>query len=268
MPREKPRPLVVLWRHAVFNSSEPASTRLTLLALAENANQDGTSCFPSMERLAKQTGQNEKTVRRALDAVAGRWFTRAEVRFEGRKWKGYSYRLHIPEDADTTPGTQQVVADRMPGTQSSSSGHSDAEFRTFAPRVPGTVSDNLVKAPRKSTKGEERAADAASPPRRITYEQWKAEKPEGAMLIPGDDPIFDYADQIELPGDLLKLAWNVFSEEARSGSKRSSDWPAEFGKAVRGNWYKLWYIDNADGSYQLTTQGKQADRLYRMAIAA
>ncbi|RFF50174.1 helix-turn-helix domain-containing protein [Xanthomonas campestris] len=265
----KRRPLVLRWRSAVFNSSECASAKLTLLALAENANQDGTECYPSIDRLARQSSQSEKTCREALKAADGRWFVRTPIKLGGREWRGYNYRLTVPDGAVTITGPCREVAVTVTAANGARSGNSGAEVRQLTPKGAVTVTDDLGKAPRKSTKGEERAADAASSRlRRITYEQWEAEKPEGALLIPGDDPIFDYAEQIELPGDLLTLAWKVFADEARSGSKRSLDWPAEFAKAVRGNWYKLWYIDNADGSYQLTTQGKQAERLYRIGIAA
>lgn len=39
--------------------------KLTLLALADNAN-DGGYCFPSLELLARKTGQSPRTVRRTI----------------------------------------------------------------------------------------------------------------------------------------------------------------------------------------------------------
>ena len=73
------RPLVSRWRTAVFASDEAPSVKLTLLALAEYANPEGTRCFPSIETLAQQTGQGEKTCRRALEAAEGHWFTRTAM---------------------------------------------------------------------------------------------------------------------------------------------------------------------------------------------
>lgn len=44
------------------------TTKLTLIALADHAGEDGV-CWPSSGRLSEKTGQNERTVRRHLDEL-------------------------------------------------------------------------------------------------------------------------------------------------------------------------------------------------------
>ena len=51
----------------VWNSSKTKGTaKLVLLAIADHAWQDGTNAWPSVERLAKMTGLDPETVRRAV----------------------------------------------------------------------------------------------------------------------------------------------------------------------------------------------------------
>jgi hypothetical protein len=78
--------------------------------------------------------------------------------------------------------------------------------------------------------------------------------------IPEDDSVFDYADKVGLSKDFLRLQWLEFKDRyGMDGAKRYKSWPSVFGKSVRGNWFKLWYIGN-DNGYALTTVGQQAKR--------
>jgi len=86
-----------------------------------------------------------------------------------------------------------------------------------------------------------------------------------AKPIPEDDSVFDYADKVGLSRDFLRLQWLEFKDRyGMDGAKRYKAWPSVFGKSVRGNWFKLWYIGN-DG-YGLTTVGQQAKRQHGEAL--
>ena len=85
-------------------------------------------------------------------------------------------------------------------------------------------------------------------------EEIKPEKP-----IPETDPVFAYSEQVGIPAEYLRLCWREFRERyGQPGAKRYRDWRGVFRKAVRGNWFKLWWVD-AEGQYLLTTCGKQAE---------
>ena len=85
-------------------------------------------------------------------------------------------------------------------------------------------------------------------------EEIKPEKP-----IPETDPVFAYSEQVGIPAEYLRLCWREFRERyGQPGAKRYRDWRGVFRKAVRGNWFKLWWVDAA-GAYALTTVGKQAE---------
>ncbi|MGN2244913.1 YdaU family protein [Frateuria sp. GZRR33] len=76
--------------------------------------------------------------------------------------------------------------------------------------------------------------------------------------IPADDPIFSYAENAGIPLDFLELSWHRFVEDMRERGKRQKDWRAHYRNAVKGNWLKLWWLQ--DGEYRLTTAGEQARR--------
>lgn len=83
--------------------------------------------------------------------------------------------------------------------------------------------------------------------------------------IPETDPVFQYAEDVGIPLEFLRLAWREFVDRHQEGQKRYTDWRRAFRNCVRANWYKLWWAN--DGGYQLTTVGIQAERKHIEAAA-
>lgn len=80
----------------------------------------------------------------------------------------------------------------------------------------------------------------------------------GEKPIPEGDAVFAYAERIGLPAQFIGLAWRWF--KARYADKQQGGvrgWRQTFRNAVESNWPKLWFQAD-DGSWQLTTAGKQA----------
>ena len=79
------------------------------------------------------------------------------------------------------------------------------------------------------------------------------------LAIHGDDPIFQWADDAGIPGDLMDLMWDWFHEkyttDPKAKAKRYADWRAVFRNSVKGNWSKFLYA-LPDGGYGLTTVGE------------
>lgn len=92
-------------------------------------------------------------------------------------------------------------------------------------------------------------------------------KAEGRKPIPEGASVFAYAEQSGIPPAFLRLQWLEFKDRYADGSKRYKDWAGVFSKSVRGNWFKLWFADRADGddaaTYKLTTTGIQAENTHR-----
>lgn len=78
-------------------------------------------------------------------------------------------------------------------------------------------------------------------------------------------PLWRYAKDAGLSEDFVGLAWFEFCRrflpDGTGAAKRYKDWRAAFRKYVEGNYLKLWAID-PNGEYFLTTQGRQAQKIY------
>ena len=85
----------------------------------------------------------------------------------------------------------------------------------------------------------------------------------GEEVIPGDDPVFTYAQTVGLPTEYVALAWAWFKGRygpgGDSAGKRYADWRAAFRNAVKGNWPKYWAVAPT-GEVYLTATGKLAQR--------
>ncbi len=88
---------------------------------------------------------------------------------------------------------------------------------------------------------------------------------KGERPLKGYAPLWSYVNEAGLDSDLVALAWaefkRRFTEGGTKAARRQKDWRATFRNYVENNWLKLWYIDQ-DGKYGLTTQGKQAEKLF------
>jgi len=78
-------------------------------------------------------------------------------------------------------------------------------------------------------------------------------KREGIERIPKDDSVFDFAENNKIPIEMVRVCWQQFVRTHRENGKRQSDWRKTFRNCVRGNWYKLWFIE-ADGMVKETSQ--------------
>jgi uncharacterized protein YdaU (DUF1376 family) len=72
------------------------------------------------------------------------------------------------------------------------------------------------------------------------------------------DPLFTYTSEIGLDHDLVKLAWLEFRDLMVLSAKKQRDWRATFRIYVRRGYLKLWWRNEAENEWQLTTAGKQA----------
>lgn len=90
----------------------------------------------------------------------------------------------------------------------------------------------------------------------ITFSRWmELIKESGDKPLPDDNAVFEYAKDAGIDSDYLRLTWVEFKSRYSNDDKKYKDWRNVFGKAVRGNWFKLWWHDGS--GYQLTTLGQQ-----------
>ena len=80
-------------------------------------------------------------------------------------------------------------------------------------------------------------------------------KESGVKSIPEDDPVFNFADQAGIDDEWVRICWREFVARYADTGKKYTDWRKTFRNAVRGNWFKIWYMD-AEGKMMLTSQGR------------
>ncbi len=93
------------------------------------------------------------------------------------------------------------------------------------------------------------------------------QKADGRKAIPEDHAVFRYAADIGLPREFLALAWWRFKDYYLNDNpnRKYRDWPATFLNAVKGNYQKVWYMDNNE--FKLTTVGQQAQKAMQAKMA-
>ena len=247
------RPLVLQWRSAVLNSAEPASMKLSLLALAEFADKGGKHAIPGFPALAAMTSQDEKTCRRAFDQADGRWFTRHPVKLKGKDWRAYEYTLRIPDGADTVTARSRKGADTVTGANAGRSGQSHDLVRTLKPDGAGTVSTVLG-----SKLGKRKTRESAP---LLTFQETLDQLQSGERFLPLDDPLFKFVEEACIPEEFHYLGWVAFKERFKPSSERCRDWRERYRRAIREDWFKLWRFDRTERCYVLTTPGEQINAL-------
>lgn len=142
---------------------------------------------------------------------------------------------------------------------------SDVDHDSCSSREPSQTPDTINNYPHTPKGAKNPTDEKAGKPKRsaiglLSYLQ--SCKQSGRKPIAEDDGVFAYAEQVGIPIEFLRLHWLEF--KARYGlpdAKRYKDWPTVHRKSVRGNWFRLWFID-AQGSVMLTTVGEQAKRVH------
>jgi hypothetical protein len=101
---------------------------------------------------------------------------------------------------------------------------------------------------------------------KLTFAAW-LKSLNGAEAIPHGHHSLVYAEQAGIPSDLVALAWEAFCRNYRASQKLYADWPAVFRKALEGNWFRLWFVDQS-GTYGMTTQAHQLRKTLNVRGAA
>jgi len=131
--------------------------------------------------------------------------------------------------------------------------------------------------PSSSLRSEETAADKPrrsprEPKSEITLPAYLEDcKAKGVMAVPLDHHIRAYARDAGIPDEMLQVAWLEFRDRHipkpgdRTRAKKQKDWPGTFANAVKGNWYRLWFIDGQEVKW--TSQGQIALKVHEAQLA-
>lgn len=170
---------------------------------------------------------------------------------------------HRSGNADETPNDESSNAPSVTGALARE--REEKEKEVIPPNPP-------------SQGGEEPTQPSAAKPKRERKERCTLKsfidrcRQVGETAISGYEPLRKYVDGVGLPMEFVQLAWDVFKAEhgpeGVNGRRLQADWRRHFLNYVTKGYYRLWYADAANGTYALTTQGIQAQRLYAQKEAA
>lgn len=86
------------WVDAIKKSSLPPVTRHVLLNLSTYMNQDGESCYPSIDEQARSTGLSRRSVIGHLSyAITAGFLYKTTHQFKGQKWRRNEYCAGFPK---------------------------------------------------------------------------------------------------------------------------------------------------------------------------
>jgi hypothetical protein len=137
----------------VWELDLPPSEKIVLLALADQASDEGTQCWPSVGRIARRCGLGDRTVRQALGALeAKQHLTR-----DHREGSSTQYRVHPGGSLGlaVAAGAASIAPETHPPPRRASRVPED-----FAPAMSGKTGAAVAQWPRRRLAAElEKFAD-------------------------------------------------------------------------------------------------------------
>lgn len=230
-----------------------------LLAMADIAHDDGTHCYPSVALVAWKTGYSARQVQRIIHSLADRKILIAVGHINGGRAHAVEYNIDLTKGDKKAPfkRLERVTSETQKGDISDVKGDILSVKGDIA-MSPESYNHRTVIEPSPLPPRGERPTKKNPITLKTFLEDCKQRKEKP---MPEKDPIFEYAEEVNIPPDFLWLCWREFVDRHKTDSKRYKDWRKAFRNCVRGNWYRLWYADSG-GGMALTTQGTLAKRKF------
>jgi hypothetical protein len=100
---------------AVWELDLPPGEKLVLLALADQANDEGRQCWPAVSTIARKSGQGERTVRRALSDLESKGhLTRQHRDGSSTQYHVHPCQIGTPANPAPLPKTTKTPAKLAP----------------------------------------------------------------------------------------------------------------------------------------------------------
>ena len=249
-------PFIVRWRAAICGEASPLTSteRLVAFALAQHADGNGASCFPSVESIAKTAALKERATQDALRRLDRMGYVeRTPTKSAGQAWRGYEYRLQLPEGPAPDAAAREEVAAPDAGRCPEAPAFRASKARHLTAEAPAPDADYLVRA---------RALEDQEQQEKALAQTDKRSAPE-AVFIPLRD-----GTEFEVTADLLReIAPNWQTDDAIMQVRAARAWcvanprkrktRAGAPKFVRG------WLARATQPQQRNTSGARIDRLHQ-----
>lgn len=133
----------------VWDLDLPPGEKLVLLALADQANDDGVNCWPAVSTICKRSGQGERTVRRALSDLESKGHLTRHHRDGGStQYHVHPCQIGTPAETAPLPKTTPTPAKLAPKTSRTIKPKKDSARATripegFAPSMSGKTKSTV-----------------------------------------------------------------------------------------------------------------------------
>ena len=238
-----------------FNLELPTSgAKLTLLALANYANEDGEA-YPSQKSIGIKTCLSERAVRsnlailETLGVISRISRKRSNGSFTSDLFK-INIGMKLTSQRQILPTAENDISQRqiLPKPAADSAGPETSLNTTITKSNQEPQITNVI------------SLDGS---KKITFKTWLAIlKAKNERPISGYKPVWDYAERLGIDRSWVEMAWIKFHarylDDATYSGKRYIDWRRHFLNAIEGNWFNFWRVGN-EGNFVLTTAGIQAD---------
>jgi len=234
-------------------------------AISEHADLNG-ACWPGVELLASKLSITGRSVMRAVKNLERLGYLEVD-----RSKRSNHYRIASTGDKEVTIEDEQQVTNPSPiGDKPVTSQVTNLSPHTCQPCHPNSVQE-------LSLKNSVQEGDGSAPVKKVTraksknltLQEWLDSFEDDPTLVAALDMVERYVKKIGLPIEFENLAWEAFCARYRHDpgykGKRYDEWPRVYRNALEGNWFKLWYTDDA-GQYHLSQVGKQADLRFETGI--
>lgn len=173
--------------------------------------------------------------------------------------------MALPTGAERRSNTKSTTVQRPFNDRLTEDQRTDNEL----PTNQEPITNNQNKPPHTPQGGIGAAEPKPRKSRGIALKTFLADcKAKDERPIRDYEPLWKYTRTAGLPDDFVALAWVEFCRRFGAGgvkeSKTQIDWRKTFRNYVESNYLKLWAI-GPDGTYFLTTQGKQAETVAEAA---
>ncbi len=241
--------------------------KLVLLSVANRADNETNELWPSYEAFRADTGMDRKSVWQALKALKEAGLIEDTGKRKGITGQVQVLRLRVDRLRSADKGKEfQKRNDSENGTvpffpsNSSENGTGNSSENGTGNQEVEPVNEPVKKEAQKCAPLPPVEKKRARP--QIELSTFIAEcKETGEAAIPENDPINAYAETVGISDEMLFVCWQVFKARHIEAKKRQKDWRAHFRKAVRSNWYKLWYMAEG-GAAAWTTAGQQERKFH------
>lgn len=102
------------WRSAVLSSTLQPTTRFVLLTLGCHMNDQGESCFPSIETLATESGLGRSTVIQHMGIAKDLgWIVSEKHGYQNSRWARNDYKISYPDGVQLLDLESEMVVQQL-----------------------------------------------------------------------------------------------------------------------------------------------------------